>query len=197
MVCADLDLDLIDRTQRSFHATDGCRLTERVVHRHPVDLPREWSEPGFIGCLLRRQCHRQRRPAMIGVIETDHGVTTSRPAGDLHRILHGLRSRVEQRRLLREVAGGLRRQQLANPDIRLVRADHETGVGEVGRCLGDRGHDGRGRSPDGRDRDTRAQIDQLIAVSIHQDAAIRAHHIARRRGCDPCTDHRIAASGQG
>jgi acyl-CoA reductase-like NAD-dependent aldehyde dehydrogenase len=72
------------------------------------------------------------------------------------------------------IAGGELVQLLAHLQVPLVRGDHEAGVGEglgLGRyCLGNVGIG----VPDGGDRDTRAHIDQVIAVHIHQDPATGA-----------------------
>ena len=110
---------------------------------------------------------------MVGVVEDDDGVAAGVPAGDLHGVLDGLGAGVEQRRALVVVAGGEPVERLAHLDVPLVRGHHEAGVGELG-DLGLHPRDDLGGGvADVDDGDAGAEVDELVAVDVDEDAAAR------------------------
>ena len=60
-------------------------------------------------------------------------------------------------------------QLFAHCDVPLVWRHHETGVRELTDLLGDVGHDALGRVADARHSDTRAEVDQRVAVDIDEN----------------------------
>src|SRR5690606_19730183 len=114
--------------------------------------------------------HRQVRAAVITVVECDDGLASGVLAGDLDRVLDCLCARVEQCALLREVARGEPVERFGDLDVRLVGRDHETGVRELRRLGRYCGCDLGMRVADGGDGDAAAEVDERVAVSVHNDA---------------------------
>jgi hypothetical protein len=129
------------------------------------------------------------------VVEDGHGGPAGVGSGDLHGVLDGLSAGVEQRRLLRVVAGRQLRELLADVDVPVVRRHHETGVGEGAHLLGDPvDHLGCGVA-DAGDRDPRRQVDQRVAVDVDDHAAAGRGDEDRQRGAD-AGRHVLPAAGQ-
>ena len=155
----DLLVDHRDRAVGGLAAADRGRLAERIAHRRPVHLAGERAEALLVGHVLGRHRHREVGTAVVGVVEDDDGVAAGVRASDLDGVLDRLGAGVEQHGLLGMVAGRQLGQQLADLDVRLVRGDHEAGVGELrdlllhpaddlGRGVADAGHRDAGRHVD-------------------------------------------------
>ena len=69
-------------------------------------------------------------------------------------------------------------------EVLLVRRDHEAGVGEVVDLLGDRVDDALVAVADGRHGDAGAEVDELVAVDVAQDAAGGLLDVDRQSGAD-------------
>ena len=195
VVLADLGVDGVDeRLEGLVGARLGAaRPAVGVGHRGAVDLAGERPEAVLVGHVLRGQRHREVRPAVVGVVEHDDRVAAGVVARHLHRVLHRLGAGVEERRALLVVAGGELGELLADLDVLLVGRDHEAGVGEVGdlalhrldhlrRGVADRGH-----------RDAGAEVDELVAVDVAEDATARLLDVDRQRGADAGRDARDLA----
>ena len=163
---ADLLVEVVDRAGGGLLA--GEPVAERVGHRGAVDLGGERAEAVLVRHVLRRHRHREVRAAVVRVVEHAHGVAAGRDAGDLHGVLDGLGAGVEERALLRVVAGGQLGQRLAHLDVAGVRRDHEAGVGEGRDLVVDRPDDRRRRVADRDHRDAGAQVDQRVAVGVDE-----------------------------
>ncbi len=120
-----VDLGLESALERSDRIT-GRDAAVRVRRRHTVDLGREGAEARLVRLHLAGHRHRQQRATVKGVVEHDHGRPARERARDLHGVLVGLGTGVEEDRLL--LAPGARRR-LGEPpahlDVRLVHPDHE------------------------------------------------------------------------
>ena len=167
-----------------------------VGHRGAVDLAGEGPEAVLVGHVLRGQRHREVRPPVVGVVEHDDGVAAGVVARHLHRVLHRLGPGVEERRALLVVAGGELGELLADLDVLLVGRDHEAGVGEVGDLALHRLDHPRRGVADGGHRDARAEVDELVAVDVAEDAAARLLDVHRQRGADAGGDARDLAGLQ-
>ena len=193
VVGADLLVHHRDRALGRQFAVGGHLLAElgvaeRVRQRSAVDLRRERAEAVLVGHRLRGQRHGQVGAPVIGVIERHDGRLTCVGPGDLDRVLHRLRPRVEQRRPLLAAAGREAVELFGDRDVALVRRDHEAGVGEVGGLLGHgRDHPGR-RVADRGDRDARTEVDEPVAVDVLDDAAERPGRVDRH-GVADCPRH--------
>ena len=166
-----------------------------VGHRGAVDLTGERTEAVLVGHVLRRQRHREVGPAVVGVVEHDDRVAAGVVAGDLDGVLHRLGPGVEQRRALLVGARGELGQLLADLDVLLVGRDHEAGVGEVGDLPLDRLDHARGGVADGGDGDAGAEVDELVAVDVDEDAAAGPLDVDRAAWCR-CRPRRPPASGR-
>ena len=125
---------------------------------------------------------------MVGVVEDDDRVAAGVVAGDLDGVLDGLGAGVEERGPLLVVARGQLGELLADLDVLLVGRDHEAGVGEVGDLSLHRlDHPRRGVADRG-DGDARAEVDQLVAVDVAQDAAAGLLDVDRQRRADAGRD---------
>jgi len=162
VVLADLGVD-----QRLDHV-QGVRLTgfraarpaQRIGHRHPVDLAREWPELVLVRHVLRGEGHGQVGAPVVAVVERDDGLAPGGVPGDLHRVLDRLRAGVEQRGALLVSARRATGQFLAHRHVTLVRGHHEAGVRESAGLLGHpRGHPGGGVA-DRDHRDPGAEVDE-------------------------------------
>ena len=170
-------------------------VAERVGHRHAVDLGRERPERVLVGHVLRGQRHREVGAAVVAVVEDDDRLPPGVGAGDLHRVLDGLGTGVEQRRALLVVARRQPVERLAHVDVALVRRDHEAGVGEAGDLLLHPGDHGVGRVADVDHRDARAEVDQRVAVDVDEHAAARPLDEDGQRRADAARDRCVRRAG--
>ena len=92
--------------------------------------------------------------------------------------------------------GGAGIELLAHADVPLVRRHLEAGVKERVGLLGDRVDDGRLGVADVHDRDSRTHVDQLVAVDIFHDPAVRQRDEQRQRRADRIRDGAGAALPQ-
>ena len=106
-------------------------VAERIRHRRAVDLRGERAEAALVRHALGGERHGEVGATVVGVVEGDDGLLVGVAAGDLDRVLDGLRTTVEQRTALLEVTGRQPVERLGNLDIGVVRRDHEAGVGEL------------------------------------------------------------------
>ena len=147
-----------------------------VGHRRAVDLRRERAETALVGHRLGGQAHREVGPSVVRVVERHHRAASGVGACDLDGVLDCLSAGVEQRGALLARPRGESVEVLGDGDVLLVGSDHEAGVGEVGYLFANRvHHSGRGVADRG-DCDTRAQVDEPVAVDVLDDAAGRAGH---------------------
>ena len=192
---ADVPLEVLDAAGGRGGAVEA--VAERVGHRRPVDLRRERAEPVLVRHVLGGHRHRQRRAAVVGVLEHRDGRAPRGQPRDLDGVLHRLRAGVEQRRALLVAAGGDRVERLGHGDVAVVRGDHETGVGER-RHLVAYGLDHRGRAvADRGDGDARPEVDERVAVDVDDHAAARGRRVHRHDAAEaPATaaERRAASS---
>ena len=73
---------------------------------------------------------------MVGVIEHRHGATAGVLAGDLHTVLDGLGTRVDEHALLLPVAGGVLGEEFGDAHVLLVGGDREERVDDVLQLVG-------------------------------------------------------------
>src|SRR5699024_1769950 len=66
-----------------------------VAHRGAIDLRGERPKTILIRNILGRHSHRQVRPTVVCTVHHRYRIASGVTAGDLHRILHSLRARVE------------------------------------------------------------------------------------------------------
>ena len=62
----------------------------------PVDLGREWAEPLLVGHHLAGERHAEQRAAVEPVVERDDRLAAGRGPRDLHRVLHGLGTGIDE-----------------------------------------------------------------------------------------------------
>jgi hypothetical protein len=105
-------------------------------------------------------------------------------AGDLDAVLDRLGAGVDEHRLLGVVAGSVLRKQLGDAHVALVRRDGEERVGHIVQ-LRRRGLDyGLIGVADGRDADAGAEVDEVVAVHVDEDGAVRPVDVDGKRGGD-------------
>jgi hypothetical protein len=92
-------------------------------------------------------------------------------AGDLHGVLDGLGTRVEEGGALDMVAGRELVELLGDGDVRVVGRDGEARVGEGAQLRGDGLDDARVGVADAGHGDARAEVDDRVAVGVDDDAA--------------------------
>ena len=129
---------------------------------------------------------------MIGVVEGDDPIATRGVAGDLDGVLHGLGTRVEQRRALLVIAGGAGVQLLADGHVLLVGTDHEAGVGELGDLVTHGVDDRRVGVSDADDGDTGAEVDERVAIDVDEDRPLGAVDVEREHRADAGRDGGLA-----
>ena len=121
---------------------------------------------------------------MVGVVEGDDGVAAGEVARDLDGVLDGLGAGVEERGALLVVTGRQVVEGLGDLEVLLVGRHHEAGVGEVLHLRGDAVDDARGGVADGRHGDAGAEVDELVAVDVDEDAATGTLDVDRQAGGD-------------
>lgn len=110
---------------------------------------------------------------MIGVVEHDHPGTTRGSTCDLHRVLQGLRAGAEQGGALGELPRGQLVEPIGHVDVALVLGDEEAGMSEPGDLLlNARDHPWSTGAHAGH-RNTRGEIDEVVAVDVDEDAPTR------------------------
>lgn len=187
----------IDGSDRLFEVRDragrglGARqaVVVRVRVRRAVDIARERSESGGVRGRLEVHGHREVGTTVVGVLQ--HGDTGAPGvlAGDLHRVLDRLGTRVHEHGLLGEVSGRVLGEQLGDPHVFFVRCDGEQGVGDLAQLSGGGLDDGRRRVTDRGHADARAQVDELIAVGIDQNGAVGPLDVDRQCRSDAHGHH--------
>jgi hypothetical protein len=127
------------------------------------------------------------------VVEHHDGLPAGDVPGDLDGVLHGLRAGVEQHRALLVRPRRQRVELLAHLQVALVRRDHEAGVAEpVDLRVHGLGHRGC-RVADVRHGDAGAEVDELVAVHVDQQAVVGGVDVDRQRRADTGGDGRLAA----
>ncbi|CAI7973659.1 hypothetical protein FRAHR75_100066 [Frankia sp. Hr75.2] len=189
---ADLRGDRLHHLGRGLFAACGgaARPAVGVGHRHPVDLRGERPEVVLVGHRLRGQCHRQVRPAVVGVRERHDGGPSGVGPGDFHRVLDRLGARVEQGGPFLVPARGEPGELLAHGDVALVGSHHETGVGEEPGLLAHVLHDSVGGVADAHHRDAGTEVDQRVPVDVHQHATAGRRDVDGQGFADPA-GHRL------
>ena len=194
VVHAHLGLNHRDGSASRFGATESVAV--RVAHRYAIDLGRERSKAILVGHVLRRESHREVGASVVGVVKDDDGLATRGESGDLHRVFNGFGARVEQGRGLGVVTGGETGQLFADLDVLLVRVDHEAGVGER-RHLGRDGFDDLGHGvAHGCHRDARAEVQDVVAINVHEDGPGGAVDVNREALGQTGADTLMASSVQ-
>ena len=134
---------------------------------------------------------------MVPVVEYCDSGTTGVFAGNLDRVFDGLGARVQQNRFFGKVARGVLCEKLAEANIRLVSIDPKKGVRETlrlfVRCL----DDGFVGMTDGVDTNTASEIDDVVAIDVHEDCpfgALNVHGEGRR---DPDGNNFVSALVEG
>ena len=133
---------------------------------------------------------------MIAVVERDDRRAAGREPGHLDGVLHRLGAGIEQRGTLLVRARREPRELLTDLHVALVRGDHEAGVGETADLLAHFGDDALGGVPDAHDGDSRAEVDERIAVDVDQHPAAGPLDEHRQRGAHTARDGGIAARHQ-
>ncbi len=167
-----------------------------VGHRHAVDVGREGPEPMLVGHVFGGERHGQVGAAVVGVVEAHHGGASGGHARDLDGVLDRLGARVEQGRLLGVIARGEFGELFGHLDVALVRGDHEAGVGELLHCLVHASHDSRRSVADRCHGDARAEVDQVVAVGVDQNAAAGFDDVGRQGGRDAVGDAGLLTARQ-
>ena len=127
---------------------------------------------------------------MVRVLEHGDAGAARVLAGDLHAVLDGLGARVDEHGLLREVAGGVLGEQFGDPHVLLVRRDREERVHDIAELTLRRGDDGVVGVADRGDPDAGAEVDELVAVDVDEDGAVRALDEHRKGRRDAARDRR-------
>ena len=127
---------------------------------------------------------------MVRVLEHGDAGAAGVLAGDLDAVLDGLRTRVDQHRLLGEVSGGVRGEQFGDPHVLLVGRDREERVHDVAELTLRGGDDRVVRVTDRGDPDAGTQIDELVAVDVDEDGAVGALDEHRKSRRDAARDDR-------
>jgi hypothetical protein len=110
---------------------------------------------------------------VVGVVEDHHGVAPGGVPGDLDGVLYRLGTGVEQRGPLLVRAWRQSVELLAHLDVALVRRHHEAGMGELGDLLSHPADNLVRAVADRGDRDAGAEVDERVAVDVHDYAAAR------------------------
>ena len=169
--------DVLGRDGRDERALERCQCLGRawaaivLRERHPVDLGRERSEPGFVGMRLGRQGQGQQRATVKASLEADHGWPLRVGARKLDCVLDGFRARIEERGFR---GAGDRRgldQALGERDVRLIGDDREVGMEEAPSLLLHRFDDVRMRVTDGEAADSAGEVEKRVAVNIFDHRA--------------------------
>ena len=153
-----------------------------------VDVARERAVAGRVGVRLVVHRHGQVGAAVVRVVEHRDGTATRVLAGDLHAVLDGLGARVHEHRLLLPVAGRVLGEELGDAHVLLVGGDREERVDDVLQLAGGRGDDALFGVPDRRDADAGAEVDELVAVDVDEDRAVRALDVHGQCGGDAGRD---------
>ena len=162
-----------------------------------VDLGREGTKALLVRHVLRCHAHGEVRASVIAMLDNNHCGALGEHPCDLDRVLDSLGAGVEQSRSLLVRAGGQSVQGLAHLDITGVGGHHEAGVSELCRLLGDiRGDVGIGIT-DGGDRDTRAEVDERVAVDVDEDSAPCPLDVDRQSHADSAGHGRVLARLEG
>jgi hypothetical protein len=117
---------------------------------------------------------------VVGVLENGDTRAPRVLAGDLHGVLDGLRARVHEHRLLRVRTGGVGGEQLGDAHVLLVRGDREERVDDLAQLLPCGRDDGVIGVTDGRDADAGPQVEERVAVDIHDDRPVGALDVDRQ-----------------
>ena len=190
VLLADLGVDLVGDVGEGLVGAvlRATRPAVRVGHRHPVQLTGERPEPVLVRHVLRGHREGEVGAAVVRVVEGDDARPTGEVPRHLHGVLDGLGPRVEQCRALVVVARGELVELLRDLDVLLVGVDHEARVREGVDLLGDGVDDPLVAVADGRHRDARAEVDELVAVGVTQDAARPLGDVDRQTGAHPGRD---------
>ena len=109
---------------------------------------------------------------MVGVVKDRDLSATGVLAGKLDGVFYGLGARVEERRLLGEVARGVLVEKLADLYIRGVRGHREERVGELCDLLLNGGNHAVVGVTDRHNADAGAQVDELVAVDVNENRTV-------------------------
>ena len=121
---------------------------------------------------------------MIAVLENRNSATPGVLAGNLDAILNGLGTGVDQDGLLGVVAGGVLGKQFTDPDILFVRSAREQRVRHARELLL-RGRDnGVVRVANGHHADSATKVEEVVAIDIDNDCAVRAFDVDAERGAN-------------
>ena len=192
--CADLLLDGFDCAVGGFLARQA--VAKRVGARHPVDVRSEGAEFGLVRLVLRRHGHGEVGASVVAAVEHHYRWFSGVGTRHLHSVFHRLCSGVEQEGLLGKVARGELVELLTHGDVGLVRRDHERGVGELPcRVCNRRSNLLVGRADRGHG-DARGEVDERIAVRVHEHSTVTLDHIARQPGGEGARHSTLAASVQ-
>jgi hypothetical protein len=138
-----------------------------------VHLAGEWTETQLVRHRLVGHRHREIGATVVGVIEHGHPGASGVFARDLDGVLDGLRTGVEEYRLLREVAGGMFGEQLCDPHVTLIGRDGEHDVRELAQLCRRRRYHGVVGVSDRHDADAGTEVDELVAVDVHDNRTVR------------------------
>ena len=95
-----------------------------------VDIGRERLKTCFVRMRLACERHREHRPSMERILEADNRRAARVATRDFHGVLDGLRSAIDEHRLLRKIPRDDGIQLLRQLDIFPIRRDTEAGVQE-------------------------------------------------------------------
>jgi len=133
---------------------------------------------------------------VVCVLEGDHGGAAGVRASDRDGVLHRFGTTVEQGGAFLVLAGSQPVEGLAHLYVALVGRNHEAGVGEARHLLLHRGHDTGRRVADADHRDAGPEVDEGVAVDVHDDAAAGSLDEDRQRRGDPAGHHLVAPGEQ-
>ena len=115
--------------------------------------------------------HRQVRTPVIRMLNHDNGLTLGVGARDLHGVFYRFGTGVKQCRTLGVITGRESVQRFTHFDVSLIGRDHEARVREQGDLILHAGYDLGIGVTHRCHGDSRAQVDQVVAIDINQDSA--------------------------
>lgn len=149
-----------------------------------VHVAREGPESRVVGRGLEVHRHREVGAPVVAVVEHGDAVAAGVLARDLDGVLERLGARVDEHDLLRVVAGGVLHEQLGDANVGLVGRHGEERVREAADLLPHRLDDGVVSVADRRDADAAAQVDEVVAIDIDGDGAVRPVDVDGQRRAD-------------
>ncbi|CAB4575260.1 unannotated protein [freshwater metagenome] len=169
-------------------ALSGLRTRETIVKRRRVwrvvHRTREWAKACSVGVHVVVHGRCEVGPAVIAVVQDRDLGATGVFARNLHGVLDGFSSGVDQNRFLGERSRSVLGQQLAHSDVGLIARHGEECVSDLRYLLGHSLDDGLVRVTDSHDANATSEIDELVAIDIHHKGVVGVVNIDGEGGRD-------------